>query len=65
MSDNTQKRYGPVEWSSSVLDSAHNFRSVNDDAPVTEEMVRGWSTYFTSEAVNFRRSHEAIISMLR
>ena len=59
------KRYGPVEWSSDVLERAHDCPTDNNDDPVTEEMVNGWLSFFSKHVEGFRQSHKAVLARIK
>lgn len=60
-----QQKFGPVEWSQSVLEQVYNCPTENNDSPVTKETVQGWVDYFDQHAQNFRDSHKGILAQLQ
>jgi hypothetical protein len=60
----SQRKYGPVEWSPSVLEKVYNCPTDNDASEVTPETVKGWIGYFESQAQRFRDSHKGILAQI-
>jgi hypothetical protein len=59
-----QRKFGPVEWSASVLETVYNCPTENNDTLVTPETVKGWLTYFESQEQSFRDSHKGILAQI-
>jgi hypothetical protein len=59
-----QRKFGPVEWSPSVLEKIYNCPTENNDSVVTLDTVKGWVTYFESHEQGFRDSHKGILAQI-
>ncbi len=64
MSDKPTKQYGPVEWPQAVREQACKVAADNNDASVTEDVVRGWVGNLEAHAPAFRESHLRILGSL-
>lgn len=60
----TQRKFGPVEWSPSVLETVYNCPTENNDSEVTPDTVKGWTAYFESHEQGFRDSHKGILAQI-
>jgi hypothetical protein len=60
----SQRKFGPVEWSASVLEKVYNCPTDNNDSKVTGETVKGWISYFESHAQRFRDNHKGILAQI-
>jgi hypothetical protein len=63
--NNNQRKFGPVEWSDSVLEQIYNCPTENNDSPVTKEIVKGWVDYFDKHAQDFRDGHKGILAQIQ
>ncbi len=60
----SQRKFGPVEWSASVLEKVYNCPTDNNDSEVTTATVKEWIGYFEDHAQRFRDSHKAILAQI-